>query len=99
MSMVDMKTQINIKLSKDENVLKDAIVIEGFTQKYIKVVLKDQGIDHVFELKWDGYMYSGKFLDFDITCQYKVEQDFSSSKQTVTGVEKFTRKKSGYPKN
>ena len=63
------------------------------------VVLKDQGIDHVFELKWDGYMYSGKFLDFDITCQYKVEQDFSSSKQTVTGVEKFTRKKSGYPKN
>ena len=93
--MVDMKTELNIKVN-DNSVLKDAIVIEGFDNKYIRV---EDSNDNTYYLKWDGYMYRGKFLDFDITCQYKVAKNFSSIKVSEPGSEKFTRKKSGYPKN
>lgn len=98
MSMVDMKTQLNIS-GNDNNVIKDAIVIEGFSNKYIKVELKDREINHVFELRWDGYMYSGTFLDYSISCQYNVKDDFSSKKQDAQKPEQFVKRKSGYPKH
>ena len=98
MTTVDTKTDLNIQLSKDNTVIKRAIVREGYNNKYILVELEDHGIDHTFELKWDGYMFRGKFLDFDMTCQYKVITDFSSTKNPGQKSETFTRKKSGYPK-
>lgn len=96
---VDTKTELHIKLSDDKSVQKKAIVREAFKNKYINVELQDQGVDHIFELKWDGFQYSGKFLDFPMTCNYHIEKDFTSTKDTRQKAEKFVKRKSGYPKH
>ena len=73
--------------------------VEAFKEKYIKVDIVDEA-DHVFELRWIGFMYEGKFLDMTMTCQYKVEKDFSAVKTTHgTDLQApvVIRKKSGRP--
>ena len=102
MADVEIKTLLDIQVSKRKRVEKDANVVECFKQKYIKVELEESGVDHIFDLKWNGFMYEGKFLDMTITCQYKAERDFSAEKVykhtgTVQEPIKIQRKSSGYP--
>ncbi|MBT6699735.1 MAG: hypothetical protein HOB15_04930 [Flavobacteriales bacterium] len=79
MGVVNMKTEVVIQVNKRKKVTKEALVVEGFKEKYIKVDLVDED-DHVFELKWNGYMFEGTFLEMSMTCQYNVERDFSATK-------------------
>jgi len=100
---MDIQTVLNIQISKRKKTKKNANVLEGFKQKYIKVELEDNGVDHVFDLKWNGFMYEGQFLDMVMTCDYKVERDFSAVKTKQGRIESgvpvvLERKKSGYPK-
>ena len=100
---MDIQTVLNIQVNKRKRTQKDANVLEGFKEKYIKVELEENGMDHVFDLKWNGFMYEGKFLDMTMTCDFKVERDFSAVKtrqgRTESGVPVvLERKKSGYPK-
>ena len=80
---------------------KDATVVECFHQKYIKVELDDDGVDHHFQLKWNGFMYEGKFLEMSMTSPYNVDRDFSVAKvkveDKVAEPVKLQRKHSGYP--
>tara|TARA_Y100001963_G_scaffold48655_1_gene68411 strand:- start:1390 stop:1686 length:297 start_codon:yes stop_codon:yes gene_type:complete len=78
MSLVKMETEVIIQVNKRKKVTKDALVVEGFKDKYIIVNMVDD--DHEFTLKWNGFMYEGKFLEMNLTCHYNVERDFSSSK-------------------
>ena len=99
MSIVKMETEVLIQVNKRKKVTKDALVVEGFKEKYIKVDLVDEQ-DHVFELRWNGFMYEGKFLDMTMTCQYKVDRDFSASKTKMAAGIKPTvlqRRTSGRP--
>ena len=83
MGVVNMKTEVVIQVNKRKKVTKEALVVEGFKEKYIKVDLVDED-DHVFELKWNGFIYEGTFLEMSMTCQYNVEKDFSAVK-TIDG--------------
>ena len=79
MSLVNMDTEVVVQVNKRKKMARKALVVEAFHQRYIRVNLVDED-DHVFELKWNGFMYEGKFLDMSMTCQYKVERDFSITK-------------------
>ena len=99
MSLVDMNTEVVIQINKRKKVTKEAVVIEAFKEKYIKVTLNDEG-NHVFELKWNGFMFEGKMLDMSMTCQYNVEREFSAVKTTHGTGQKATivkRSRSGRP--
>ena len=76
MSLVKMETEVIIQISKRKKVTKDALVVEGFKNKYIIVNMDE----HEFTLKWNGFMYEATFLEMNLTCNYNVERDFSSSK-------------------
>ena len=76
---VTMDTIVNIKVNARKKVDVAAKVVEAADKKYIKVDLVDED-DHVFLLKWNGFMYEGKILETVLTCQYNVERDFSSVK-------------------
>ena len=99
MSLVNMNTEVIIQVNKRKKVTKEAIVIEAFKEKYIKVDLVDED-DHIFELKWNGFMFEGKMLDMSMTCQYNVEKDFSAVKTTHGTGQKSSvvrRSRSGKP--
>ena len=99
MSVVQMETEVVVQVNKRKKVTKEALVVEGFNEKYIKVDLVDED-DHVFTLKWNGFMYEGRFLEMTMTCQYKVERDFSASRtKTGTGLKpvRLQRRTSGRP--
>lgn len=99
---VEIKTILHIQTSKRKSVQKDAVVLEGFHQKYIKVEIDDDGVDHVLDLKWNGFIYEGKFLDWVLTSDYTVTRDFSAKKlKSATGKTPTTakRRKSGYPRS
>lgn len=99
MSLVNMNTEVIIQVNKRKKVTKEAVVIEAFKEKYIKVTLAEED-NHVFELKWNGFMFEGKMLDMSMTCQYIVEREFSAVK-TIHGTgQKATvvrRSRSGRP--
>jgi hypothetical protein len=89
-----MNTEVIIQVNKRKKVTKEAIVIEAFKEKYIKVDLVDED-DHIFELKWNGFMFEGKMLDMSMTCLYNVERDFSAIKTTYgTGQQQVLAKRS-----
>ena len=99
MSSVNLDTEVSTQINKRKKVKSKATVIEAFKEKYIKVILHDED-DHVFELKWNGFMYEGKMLDMSMTCLYNVEKDFSAVKTTHGTGYKSTivrRSKSGRP--
>ena len=101
MSLVNMNTEVIVQVNKRKKIVRKALVMEGFHERYIKVNLVDED-DHVLELKWNGFMYEGKFLDMSMTCQYSVERDFSISKTTHGTGQKATvvrRSRSGRPAN
>ena len=79
MSSVKLDTEVIIQVNKRKKVTKGATVVEAFKEKYIKIDLHDED-DHVFELKWNGFMYEGTFLEMSLTCQYDVERNFSAVK-------------------
>ena len=80
---VTMDTVVNIKVNARKKVDVAAKVVEAFDEKYIKVDLVDED-DHVFLLKWNGFMYEGKLLETILTCQYKVERNFTATKNTTS---------------
>ena len=99
MSLVNMNTEVIIQVNKRKKVTKEAKVVEAFKERYIKVDLVDED-DHVFELKWNGFMYEGKMLDMSMTCLYNVVREFSAVKTTHgTGQEATVvrRSRSGRP--
>ena len=101
MSLVNMDTEVIVQVNKRKKIVRKALVMEGFHERYIKVNLVDED-DHVLELKWNGFMYEGKFLDMPMTCQYKVEKDFSAVKTAHGSGLKPTvvrRSRSGRPAN
>ena len=99
MSLVNMNTEVIIQVNKRKKVTKEAKVVEAFKERYIKVDLVDED-DHVFELKWNGFMFEGKMLDMSMTCLYNVVREFSAVKTTHgTGQEATVvrRSRSGRP--
>jgi hypothetical protein len=99
MSSVKLDTEVIIQVNKRKKVTKGATVIEAFKEKYIKIDLHDED-DHVFELKWNGFMYEGTFLEMSLTCQYDVERNFSAVKTSYgTGQQpiRARRSRSGRP--
>jgi len=99
MSLVNMNTEVIIQVNKRKKVTKEAVVIEAFKEKYIKATLDGEG-NHVFELKWNGFMFEGKMLDMSMTCLYNVVREFSAVKTTHgTGQEATVvrRSRSGRP--
>ena len=98
---VNVNTEVIIQVNKRKKITKEALVVEAFKDKYIKIDLVDEE-DHVFELKWNGFMFECSFLDMSMTCQYSVERDFSISKTTHGTGQKATvvrRSRSGRPAN
>jgi hypothetical protein len=94
MSSVNLNTEVITQINKRKKVSSNATVIEAFKEKYIKVDLHDED-DHVFEMKWNGFMYEGTFLGMSMTCQYNVERDFSAIKTTYgTGQQPVLAKRS-----
>jgi hypothetical protein len=91
---VTMDTMVNIKVNTRKKVDVAAKVIEAIDKKYIKVDLVDED-DHVFLLKWNGFMYEGKILETVLTCQYKVERNFTATKNsTSSGIKPEIAKRS-----
>ena len=43
MSLVDMNTEVDIQVNKRKKVNKEAMVVEAFKEKYIKVDIVDEG--------------------------------------------------------
>ena len=80
---VTMDTIVNIKVNARKKVDVAAKVVEAADKKYIKVDLVDED-DHVFLLKWNGLIYEGKILETVLTCQYKVERNFTALKDTTS---------------
>jgi len=94
MSSVNLDTEVSTQINKRKKVKSKATVIEAFKEKYIKVILHDED-DHVFELKWNGFMYEGILLGMLMICQYNVERDFSAIKTTYgTGQQPIRTKRS-----
>jgi len=94
---VTMDTIVNIKVNARKKVDVAAKVVEAADKKYIKVDLVDED-DHVFLLKWNGLIYEGKILETVLTCQYKVERNFTAIKNTTSSglkPETATRSNSG----
>jgi hypothetical protein len=76
----------------------DAIVTEAFKEKYITIEIEGMA---PLVLRWDSFMYVGEFFGHNVTCDYKVERDFtakkiSASSQPYISIE---RKKSGRPES
>ncbi len=76
----------------------DAIVTEAFKEKYITVEV--EGMTPLV-LKWDSFMYTGEFFGNSVTCDFKVETNFTTEKpgQGTQPSVKAERKKSGRPES
>ena len=72
-----LKTTVSVKSGRKKLYDNEAIVVEGFNQKYIKVELVDEE-DHYFKLNWDGEKYVGNFFGTTLTCEYEVARDFKA---------------------
>ena len=72
-----LKTTVSVKSGRKKLYDNEAIVVEGFNQKYIKVDLVDEE-DHYFKLNWDGEKYVGNFFGTTLTCEYEVARDFKA---------------------
>ena len=78
-----LKTIVNVKSGRKKVYENDAIVVEGFREKYIKVDLVDED-DHYFKLNWNGEQYEGNFFGTTLTCQYDVVRDFKAEIETTS---------------
>ena len=74
-----LKTTVNVKSGRKKLYDNQALVVEAFREKHIKVDLVDED-DHYFKLNWNGENYEGNFFGTTLTCQYDVTRDFKADK-------------------
>ena len=72
-----LETTVSVKSGRKKLYDNEAIVVEAFKEKYIKVDLVDED-DHYFKLNWNGEKYEGNFFGTTLTCQYDVTRDFKA---------------------
>jgi hypothetical protein len=72
-----LKTTVSVKSGRKKLYDNDAIVVEAFKEKHIKVDLVDED-DHYFKLNWNVDKYEGNFFGTTLTCQYDVTRDFKA---------------------
>ena len=79
----------------------DAIVTEAFKEKYITVEVEGMTPLVLKWDPWDSLMYTGEFFGHIVTCDFKVETDFTTEKpgQGTQPSVKAERKKSGRPES
>ena len=70
-----LKTTVSVKSGRKKLYDNQALVVEAFREKHIKVDLVDED-DHYFKLNWNGEKYEGNFFGTTLTCQYDVTRDF-----------------------
>ena len=70
-----LKTTVSVKSGRKKLYDNQAVVVEAFREKHIKVDLVDEE-DHYFKLNWNGNQYEGNFFGTTLTCQYDVTRDF-----------------------
>ena len=70
-----LKTTVSVKSGRKKLYDNQALVVEAFREKHIKVDLVDEE-DLYFKLNWNGYQYEGNFFGTTLTCQYDVTRDF-----------------------
>ena len=76
-----LKTTVNVKSGRKKLYDNQALVVEAFREKHIKVDLVDED-DHYFKLNWNGEKYEGNFFGTTLTCQYDVVRDFKAEIET-----------------
>ena len=93
-----LKTTVNVKSGRKKLYDNEALVVEAFREKHIKVDLVDEE-DHYFKLKWNGEKYEGNFFGTTLTCQYDVTRDFkadiSASQQNESGPTVYAKRSNG----
>ena len=78
-----LKTTVSVKSGRKKLYDNQALVVEAFREKHIKVDLVDED-DHYFKLNWDGEKYEGNFFGTTLTCQYDVVRDFKAEIETAS---------------
>tara|TARA_B110001454_G_scaffold217592_1_gene243319 strand:+ start:2392 stop:2730 length:339 start_codon:yes stop_codon:yes gene_type:complete len=96
-----LKTNVSVRSGRKKLYDNEAIVVEAFKQKHIKVDLVDED-DHHFKLNWDGTKYEGNFFGTTLSCDYEVTRDFkadiSAPERSETGSTVYaTRSNGGRP--
>ena len=93
-----LKTTVNVKSGRKKLYDNQALVVEAFREKHIKVDLVDEE-DHYFKLNWNGNQYEGNFFGTTLTCQYDVTRDFkadiSASQQNESGPTVYAKRSNG----
>ena len=92
-----LKTTVSVKSGRKKLYDNDAIVVEAFKEKHIKVDLVDED-DHYFKLNWDGEKYEGNFFGTTLACQYDVTRDFKadiSAPQNESGPTVYAKRSNG----
>ena len=93
-----LKTTVSVKSGRKKLYDNQALVVEAFREKYIKVDLVDED-DHYFKLNWDGEKYESNFFGTTLTCQYDVTRDFkadiSASQRNESGSTIFAKRSNG----
>ena len=93
-----LKTTVNVKSGRKKLYDNQALVVEAFREKHIKVDLVDED-DHYFKLNWNGEKYEGNFFGTTLTCQYDVTRDFkadiSASQRNELGPTMYAKRSSG----
>ena len=79
-----LKTTVSVKSGRKKLYDNQALVVEAFREKHIKVDLVDEE-DHYFKLNWNGNQYEGNFFGTTLTCQYDVTRDFKVDILPVPG--------------
>jgi hypothetical protein len=93
-----LKTTVSVKSGRKKLYDNEAIVVEAFKEKHIKVDLVDED-DHHFKLNWNGEKYEGNFFGTTLTSQYVVARDFkadiSASNRNESGLTVYAKRSSG----
>ena len=92
-----LKTTVSVKSGRKKLYDNEALVVEAFREKHIKVDLVDED-DHHFKLNWDGEKYEGNFFGTTLTCQYDVTRDFKadiSAPQNESGPTVYAKRSNG----
>ena len=93
-----LKTTVNVKSGRKKLYDNQALVVEAFREKHIKVELVDED-DHYIKLNWNGEKYEGNFFGTTLTCQYDVTRDFkadiSVSNRNESGPTVYAKRSNG----
>ena len=93
-----LKTTVSVKSGRKKLYDNEAVVVEAFREKHIKVDLVDED-DHYFKLNWDGEKYEGNFFGTTLTTQYDVTRDFkadiSASNRNESGPTVYAKRSNG----